>query len=358
METNGSIDHGTIDASPTEEVLPSELSRERKKCPVFVMGCHRSGTNLLYDTLMSAGGFAVYQGYLPVYKVLIPRFGSLHEASNRKKMMEAWVRSKGFRRSGLSAEQITARIIAECRNGGDFLRIVMDEVAKQQQVERWAVYDPDTVIHVGRIKADLPEALFIHIIRDGRDVAFSLKKMGGFRPFPWNRRQVGLLPTAVYWQWMVRKGREYGRQFPKDYIEVHYEDLVTDPRKTLARLGQFLDQDLDYDRIQRTRIGSLRESNSSFRDEQAPADLRPVNRWKERLTADQVMQLEAVIGECLEEVGYQLTTSEPERELSAAQRLRCEFYDRFLDAKIWLKFQTPMGRLADTSVLELTDVTT
>ena len=52
---------------------------ERKRRPVFVMGCHRSGTNLLYDILLSAGGFAVYRGYLPVYEILLPRFGSLRE---------------------------------------------------------------------------------------------------------------------------------------------------------------------------------------------------------------------------------------------------------------------------------------
>src|SRR5215813_11080003 len=73
---------------------------ERSRRPVFVMGCHRSGTNLLYDTLLSAGGFAVYRGYMPFYKMLVPRFGNPAEVSNRKQLVETWLHSKGYRRSG------------------------------------------------------------------------------------------------------------------------------------------------------------------------------------------------------------------------------------------------------------------
>src|SRR5579872_1636455 len=52
--------------------LATDRPMARSQCPVFVMGCHRSGTNFLYDTLLSAGGFAIYRGYLPVYKILTP----------------------------------------------------------------------------------------------------------------------------------------------------------------------------------------------------------------------------------------------------------------------------------------------
>src|SRR5258708_37649112 len=131
------------------------------------MGCHRSGTNLLYDTLLSSGGFAVYRGYLPVYKMLIPRFGNFARIENRKRAMEAWIRGKGFGRAGLNAEELTARVVDECRTGGDFIRTVMSEVARSQKAARWAVYDPDNLLYIPSIKADLPDALFIHIIRDG-----------------------------------------------------------------------------------------------------------------------------------------------------------------------------------------------
>jgi hypothetical protein len=327
---------------------------ERSRSPVFVMGCHRSGTNLLYDNLLSAGGFAVYRGYLPVYKILIPRFGKFHKLQNRKRMIETWIRSKGFRKSELDAGQLTREVLAECRTGGDFMRIVMDAVARRQQVQRWAVYDPDNVLHVARIKKDIPEALFVHIIRDGRDIALSLNKMDGFKPFPWDRKSRSIRETAVYWDWMVRSGRRYGRQIPSDYIEIRYEDLVSDPRRTLATLGQFLAHDLDYDRIQNAGLGRLSETNSSFREEEPEQQTAPVNRWKEKLPRQEVAALEALVGPNLEELGYGLTIPQSERRLGLGGRFLKAVYPRLLDAKLWLKIQTPVGRFANLSVLELT----
>ena len=187
---------------------------DRKHRPVFVMGCHRSGTNLLYDMLLSSGGFAIYRGLIPVYNILLPRFGSFENRANREEILQTWLRSKGFRRAGIDAEQLSARVREDCKTGGDFISIVMDLVAQSQQMGRWAFYAPGTVQHVERVKQDIPNALFLHIIRDGRDIALSLKKMGGFTPLPWDRTQTeSLVATALYWQWMVEKGRSDGRRF-------------------------------------------------------------------------------------------------------------------------------------------------
>jgi hypothetical protein len=325
------------------------------------MGCHRSGTNLLYDNLLSAGGFAVYRGYIPVYKVLIPRFGSLQNPENRKKIMEVWLRSKGFRRSGLDAAKLTERVLADCRTGGDFVRLNMDEIARQQRVTRWAMYDPDSLLHMPRIKAEIPQALFVHIIRDGRDIALSLKKMGEFRPFPWSHRAGTLRETALYWEYMVRTGQHYGRAFPADYIEIHYEDLITDPRATLSQLGRFIDHDLDYDRIQSTGLGRLRESNSSFRGETpenaAGATAKPAGRWKERLSHDEVAGLEALVGDCLQDVGYDLSTPEKQRQPGLREAWMRSVYPVFLSTKFFLKMKSPVGRWANLSVLELEEAT-
>jgi len=322
------------------------------------MGCHRSGTNLLYDMLLSSGGFALYRGFLPIYKILIPRFGSMANAANREKILQTWLRSKGFRRSGLDAEQLSTRVLSECRNGGDFIRVVMDSVAESQQMQRWAVYDPDNVLHVERVKRDIPNALFVHIIRDGRDIALSLKKMGGFTPFPWDRSQTdSLVATALYWEWMVHKGRTHGQKFPSDYVEIRYEDLITNPNETLGKLGSFLDHDLDYDRIQRAGLGRLSETNSSFREEGAKEKINPLGRWKERLSPAEVRAIEATVGDCLEENGYPLSL--PASELAPGLRrslrrsLMRSMYPAFLGGKLWMKLHTPIGRMANMSALEL-----
>lgn len=320
------------------------------------MGCHRSGTNLLYDMLLSSGGFAIYRGYLPIYKILIPRFGSMESRGNRARILETWLRSKGFRRTGLNAELLSARILSDCRTGGDFIRVVMDAVAQSQGVPRWAVYDPDNVLHMERVKADIPNALFVHIIRDGRDIALSLKKMGGFSPLPWDRGETrSLVATALYWEWMVRQGREHGRKFPADYIEIRYEDLMTKPRETLATLGVFIEHDLDYDKITNAGLGRLSETNSSFREEVAKEQVNPLGRWKERLSPAAVAAIEGTVGKCLEETGYALSLPEEDRRMGLGGSWMRAVYPNLLRAKLWLKLHTPVGRLANLSALELED---
>ena len=285
--------------------------------------------------------------------MLIPRFGTLDKIENRRTIMETWLRSKGFRRAHLDPNQLMERAL-EAQTGGHFLRVVMEAIAQNQGVDRWAVYDPDNVLYIPRIKTDIPEALFIHIIRDGRDIALSLKKMGGFSPLPWDRGSTrSLLATAMYWEWMVRKGRQYGGQIPGSYIEVHYEELVRNPRSTLATLGEFLQHDLDYDRIQ-SSVAVLK-SNSSFLEEEKQDRANPVQRWKERLSNRDVAAIEALVGPCLEEFGYPLTAAQSDREPGLKEKWMRASYPFFLETKLALKIRTPLGRLANLSALELAD---
>src|SRR5580704_9034709 len=104
----------------------------RSKAPVFVLGCGRSGTTLLYHMLLSAGNFAVYRTESNAINLLEPRFGDL------------------------SIRRHKAKLMAECRNGGDFLRTIMGEIARLQNVERWADCTPEHLLHLARIKATIP----------------------------------------------------------------------------------------------------------------------------------------------------------------------------------------------------------
>ena len=304
--------------------------------------------------LMSAGGFALYRGFLPVYETLLPHFGSLKNRRNRERLLNTWLQSKGFRRTGLGLEPLSTRILTECRSGGDFISIVMDLVSESQGVSRWAVYNPDSLFHMERIKETIPSALFLHIIRDGRDIALSLKKMGGFTPLPWDRDEHrSLIATALYWEWMVRRGRSTGSKFPSDYIELHYEDLIQKPEETLRHLGNFLRHDLDYERIQKAGLGRLSESNSSFREEGNQGISRPLGRWKARLSEDDVAAIEAAVGECLQEVGYSLSNPEGRRKRRPLDWLQRVEYRSYLSTKLWVKHNTPAGRFASLSSLEL-----
>jgi hypothetical protein len=338
---------------PGPNSLRGESSIERNCFPIFVIGCPRSGTNLLYDCLLSSGGFAIYRGRIPVHQVLIPRLGKLDRLENRKKIISIWLRSEGFRRSGLDREDLSAKLMEQCRNGGEFLRVVMEQIASQQKAARWALYDPEMLVRMATIKKEIPDALFVHVIRDGRDIALSLRKLGDFTPMPWSRTPGSLEQTALYWEWLVRKGRSYGSQIPGDYTEIRFEDLVGEPRRTLQALGQFLGQDLDYERIQVVALGTLSKSNSSFRDEPSDGGVNPVQRWKQKLTPDQIAALEWQVGKTLETAGYALSAPAKGWKPSLRTRLVRALFPSFLEMKLWLKAHTPAGKFSRLTKLEL-----
>jgi hypothetical protein len=311
----------------------------RAKAPVFVVGCPRSGTTLLYDMLLSSGGFAVYRMESNVFNLLVPRFGDFRIRRNRERMVDAWLQSKLFRATFLDAEKIRAKLLAECRNGGDFLRIVMGEMARTQGAERWADNSPEELQRALTIKKYLPDALFIHMIRDGRDVSLSLdaRPHAWIRPFSWDR-QDSLAVAGIFWEWSVNRGRQIGSRLGADYLEVHFEKMQANIPGTLARIGDFIQHDLDYGRIMRVGIGSVSQPNTSFKGDAGS----PVGRWKKKIAPEKLELFEALVGPTLKELAYPLATSRSVGYEMKALRLRT-FYRAYLNAKFLFKY-SPLGR--------------
>jgi len=293
--------------------------------------------------ILSAGNFAVYRTESNVFNLLGPRFGDLSVRRNREALMKVWLGSKLFTRSGLDARTIEKKVLEECRNTGDFLRIVMQEIANKQGVERWADCTPDHLLYLREIRKEMPEALVIHILRDGRDVALSLDKQRWIRPFPWDKSK-SVLVSGLYWQWIVNRGREYGRTLGADYMEIHFEDLIQNPRPVLAQLGQFIDHDLDYDRIRKVGIGSVSDPNTSFQPESGGQDFNPVERWRKSLSANQLAACENLVGETLVSLGYKLGSTSMARHQLGDKVMRAA-YESLYDAKLWLKQRTVLGKL-------------
>jgi hypothetical protein len=325
----------------------------RKNAPVFVIGCHRSGTALLYDSLLSAGGFPLYHASPFVHTALLRICGNPSIRKNREKLWQLWLRSKAFRRTGLAADDLRSQVLQDCKSGGDFLQIIMGELARRAGVERWAVYDCDNIMYMPTIKREIPDALFVHVVRDGRDAALSMNKQHGSPPRLWARDHA-LFAWAMLWQWTVRKGRRYGKQMPADYIEMRYEDLVREAGKTLSKLGEFLDHDLDYERIQQSGIGRVASPNTVWKEETSGEKFSPVDRWKTKLSTSEIGALEALIGSCLVEFGYPLTMERSAR-LDSKLSLMRTLYPRYFETKVFLQSKTLLGRLAKGTRLELSD---
>lgn len=323
----------------------------RDRAPVFVVGSARSGNTLLYHFLLSSGHFPQYQTEPLVFDLLAPRFGDFRYRSNRQELMKYWVRSKQCRLSGLDVRQITDRVVNEVSSAGDFLTTVMYQMAREQGYERWAVWGPDNLLHMGVIKRQIPNALFIHVIRDGRDVAYALHNKGFIRPFPWDR-QHRLLISALHWRWKVQTGRRLRHELGNDYVEVRFEDLVLKPQQTLAQVGEFIGLPLDYERIRNSQLGVVTNPNTSFPGELRSGSFQPVGRWRKQLPTKEVQQLESLIGDLLNELQYPLSVPNPPKP-SLRLRSMNVAYPSFYSFKEWSRLRTPLGRFVNMNRLVL-----
>lgn len=152
--------------------------------------------------------------------------------------------------------------------------------------------------------------------------------------------------AGVYWEWMVNKGRRSGIGLGGDYTEVRFEDLVGRPKETLARLGSFIDHDLDYDRIQKVGIGSVSAPNTSFN---GPSEaFSPAGRWKSSYTPGDLAMLEGLVGETLRELGYELGTKNQSVANHVVLKWMRATYQAYFDSKLYLKTKTPLGKLLVT----------
>ncbi|MGH9513714.1 MAG: sulfotransferase family protein [Terriglobales bacterium] len=312
------------------------------KPPIFIVGCPRSGTSFLYHLLLSAGGFAEFHTQMNVFDVLQPIYGDISQTKNKKRMMRDWIGSKAFQVSGLDQQVIEQKVFAECHGASDFLRIVMEEIAQKQGVDRWIDSTPTNAPHMLRISRDFPDAYFVHIIRDGRDVALSLDKRDWSRPLPWDKNN-GVLAAGLYWEWIVRKTRNYGAKVGSRYTEIRYEDLVMKPEAALARLGEFIQHDLSYSRIQQASIGSVKNPLTSFDEDLREGNFSPVGRWRVKFSADQLAWFEALVGDYLQELGYALAAKALSNHKGAIRRKRM-LYRGFYEFKQWAKINTPASR--------------
>src|SRR5437899_2747134 len=132
------VDERTGPKGSENEFHASPGPRSAANRPIFVVGCPRSGTTLLYHSILSSGDFALFPREFGTFQVLSAKFPDLTSSRARKKLLEFFVRTKNFTATGLERSEIEPRILRECQNIADFLRIVMEEMCRKQGVRRWA----------------------------------------------------------------------------------------------------------------------------------------------------------------------------------------------------------------------------
>ena len=287
----------------------------------FVVGVGRSGTTLLRLMLDAHPEMAI-----PPETHF---FESLLDASGRirfgpKQALHA-IKEDPRRRwndFGLAEEELLARLEAIPRfNVSDAFRAFYELYAEKQGKPRWGDKTPTYIKHMRRIKRILPEARFIHVIRDGRDVTLSNNKRVIERG---HRDPVPAARSARRWQRQIEKARSDG-PYIGEYLEIRYEDLVTDTEPALRTVCEFVELDFDpvmlrYHERAADRLAEMagampardgrpeRDAGERLKAHALatkPPTQERIEVWRDDMDLDDQADFERVAGELLEDLGYQ-----------------------------------------------------
>ena len=250
----------------------------------FVIGSPRSGTTLLRAMLDSHPELAI-----PPESHFIPSsIGTPGELVRRLQDNDK------FQRWGISLEGID-----QAPAYADAVRAVYARFSASRGKSRYGDKTPDYALHVPLLAALFPESKFVHLVRDGRNVAPSIVEAGFAKNFK---------KATLMWRRFVSAGRLAGSGLTDRYLEVSYEKLVEDPEKALQGICDFLQLAYD-DRMLRypDRIDSVIPNLPSTN----PLRGRPTNTlrdWRQQLTPEQLRMFERLAGDCLKAFGYQPAT--------------------------------------------------
>ncbi len=139
---------------------------------------------------------------------------------------------------GISAEELdTAIRLIEPFDLADAFRAFYRLYAARMNKPRWGDKTPVYVRHIETLRGLLPEARFIHIVRDGRDACLSWSKT-------WFRPSDDFATTVRQWREWVLAGRRQGEK-TNSYLEIRYEDLVANPVEVLKSVCRFIALEFD-----------------------------------------------------------------------------------------------------------------
>ena len=157
----------------------------------------------------------------------------------------------------------------------------------------WGWKEPRSIYLLPFFHAKFPEMKFVHVVRDGRDMAFStnqnqLRKHGAavletaFATAPQPLR------TAALWAAVNLEAAAYGEEMGKRYLLVKFESVCADPRSAVERILDFLEVPFS-------------KGSDAISEVAPPAS---VGRWRTAADEELSRSLEAVTSRALRKLGY------------------------------------------------------
>lgn len=294
-------------------MIQAELSVLSHK-PVFIVGMNGSGTTMMLDHLgrhPDLFGFAVETYVLPHYLLRQQRYGDLTADENFLRLWNDMRGEYAFRKrnKGQPIELPDNWADVSRSAAGIFDRILLGFAARDGK-SRWCEKTPMYVLHIERLARALPAAVFIHMIRDGRDCAASDHRRWGRHPNA----------TITRWKHVVAEGGKQGGRIGNRYFEVRYEDVTNNPQAEMRRICEYLGVGFDQ------RVLTMQKSPRNLgRNSKVIVSNR--NRGAQYFDDKRSRQLIAIAGKQLALLGYPNDSPDGDRNPGLLQRFWWFLYD-------------------------------
>lgn len=219
---------------------------ETKLSPVFIVSSGRSGTTLLRGILNASN-----QIHIPHESDFIARaypFYNNKQSFNEedyREIVRFFIRTSQNDGWGLTENYLLSYLKEHAPQTFPTVNSAIYEAyLKQEGLEnlQWGIKTPVLIANINRILDVYPEAKIIHLVRDGRDVHLSYKKVHLKSQSNAKFGPKGVIQSALYWIDGLRRVEEF---HDSSIYELRYEDILTRSEDTLKKLCAFLD--IEYD---------------------------------------------------------------------------------------------------------------
>jgi hypothetical protein len=302
---------------------------------VFIVGCPRSGTTLLRRMVDAHPLVAIIHETRWIDEWFEERVGLTPEGHVTPELIPLLLDHPRFLKLGIRREDLESLLASgEPVPYSSFITGIFDLYGKAQHKQLVGDKTPRYVRSIHTLHALWPEAKFVHILRDGRDVSISAiywekgsaKLVHRFTT--WGKKPV--TTAAFWWEWHVRLGREAGQSLgPELYHEVSYESLIVRPAEECTRLCRFLGLPYDDAMLRfhegRTKIKPGYDARRNAKKAWLPVT-SGLRDWRSQMSSEDLERFEAAAGELLDELGYERVLPRPSpRALGHASRTHDSF---------------------------------
>ncbi|UGV40306.1 sulfotransferase [Methanococcoides orientis] len=273
--------------------------------PFFIIGSGRSGNTLLRAILTNHSKVSIPpESYvLPntVRKFQIYNFLPWEELV--KLILGEFESHDQFTMWEINIHDVYERVLNLEENNRSLAKII-DEVycyyseQKFPGFEIWGDKTPGNTLSLGWIDLLYNDAKYIHIIRDGRDVVSSYLKMGRYN---------NIKDACERWNDSINVATSFGRMKGSDkYIEIIYEDLVSNPKKEIIKICEFIGIEFEEKMFtyhqEINRLGDTKLSHHGNLTN--PINISSIGKWKNNLSKEDIDEMNLLINTNLSKLGY------------------------------------------------------